>query len=102
VAGNNDEDNGIEPDAYELRGITEHGRETILSYRDDDAGNIEMDIQKAKPLFSESKIQQTLESVLNEMLEASTDNGRHRFSEEQDDAMFYMKERLEEVFSDEQ
>lgn len=50
----------IEPDAYELWGITENedeegnyyeARETVLSYKPDDAGDIEIQISEVTPLY---------------------------------------------------
>lgn len=50
----------IEADAYELWGVTQNkdedgnhyeNRETVLSYKPDDAGDIEMRISEATPLY---------------------------------------------------
>lgn len=82
----------MKPDAYELTGTTEHGREVILSYEQDDAGNIEMRISKVEPLFTQSKIQREARRIANEMME-DQDLG---LTEEQDDAIAEFEERLKQ------
>lgn len=60
----------IEPDAYELRGITAEGREVILSYEEDDAGNIDMRIRGREPLYTTDTILIAIENLRDKGIDA--------------------------------
>jgi len=88
-----------DPDAYELQGVVEgkdengewySNREFVLSYDSDDAGDIDMRISKAEPLFTSSTILEHIARLRDEAMD-----------ENKSDSVIGAYNKLEEVFQNE-
>lgn len=55
--------------AYELTGVTDEGREAVLSYNADDPGNIDMRIGSAEPLYTADAVGIIMHEVQDEEIE---------------------------------